>query len=72
MQDCPDPEGNPDDCDLCHGWGHKCWEWVQSHEDQVAIVRAAYEAGYDPTRFYPSVQAARASEAITAKRRTEN
>lgn len=66
LKPCPDPTQNPDDCPQCHGWGFKCSTFVRSHPaSQVALGRALYQIGYDPTRLYGSV-----AECVEGERRT--
>lgn len=65
MTTCPDPTTNPDDCEVCHGWGHRCSAWIKAHPQQAARVQQGYEAGYDPATCYASVEACRTGEAIT-------
>lgn len=67
---CPDPTTNPDYCDVCEGWGHRCPEWRRTHSAQdYTQVLAVYASGWNPTTFYHSVEDARKSEAETAKTR---
>lgn len=66
---CPDPTANPDYCDVCQGWGHKCSAWRRTHPAQARRVEAVYKAGFDPCAFYPSTTAARAGEASKARAR---
>lgn len=70
---CPNPEENPDDCEVCHGWGHLCTAFRATHTaQQVRVAESIYQSGYDPTRFYPSLEACEAGEAEAAKRRRES
>lgn len=69
MTRCPDPYANPDDCSVCHGWGHLCSAWRKAHPAQAASVEAAYEAGWDPAAFYTSTAAARKGEALIGRAR---
>lgn len=67
--DCPNDGEDPDHCDQCHGWGHLCPRWRETHPADVAMVKRVYASGWDPTRFYPSVEAARKGEQETARAR---
>ncbi len=69
MTRCPNPLANPDDCPVCHGWGHLCSAWVKAHPSRVAGVQASYEAGYDPSQFYASTAIACLGEALIGSRR---
>lgn len=69
MPKCPDPTADPDHCAVCEGWGHRCSAFREAQPERVAEVEAVYMSGWDPTRFYPSVEAAIAGERATAARR---
>lgn len=69
MKRCPDENNNPDDCHVCHGWGHLCTAWRRTHPQQLAKVQAVFESGWDPTRFYHSIADAQAGEQATAQGR---
>ncbi len=69
MTRCPDPSANPDHCEICHGWGHLCSAWRKAHPGQAVRVQAVYNAGWSPTRFYPSTDAATRGEALVGQAR---
>jgi hypothetical protein len=71
MTRCPDVTANPDFCDVCEGWGHRCTAWRRTHPTRIAEVERVYHSGYDPTHFYTSTAAAQAGEYTTAQRRKE-